>query len=76
MAENPKDYRDPKVTNTTGRSRSATTWIWIAVAVIVVLLILAWIFGWFGGAEQPVVLEGAMLEQPAPVVLSTTTIPA
>jgi hypothetical protein len=27
--------------------------IWYAVAAVVVLLLLAWLFGWFGGAEAP-----------------------
>ena len=73
MAENPKDYRDPKVTNS-GSSRSATTWIWIAVAVIVVLLILAWIFGWFGGEE--VVVEGAaLIDPPMPAIVSSEMLP-
>jgi hypothetical protein len=27
--------------------------IWYAVAAMVVLLLLAWLFGWFGGAEAP-----------------------
>jgi hypothetical protein len=27
--------------------------IWYAVAAVVVLFLLAWLFGWFGGAEAP-----------------------
>jgi hypothetical protein len=27
--------------------------IWYAVAAVVVLILLAWLFGWFGGAEAP-----------------------
>jgi hypothetical protein len=28
--------------------------VWYAVAAVVVLLLLAWLLGWFGGAEAPV----------------------
>jgi hypothetical protein len=27
--------------------------IWYAVAAVVVLILLAWLLGWFGGAEAP-----------------------
>ena len=27
--------------------------IWYAVAAVVVVLLLAWLLGWFGGAEAP-----------------------
>ena len=27
--------------------------VWYGVASVVVLLLLAWLFGWFGGAEAP-----------------------
>jgi hypothetical protein len=27
--------------------------VWYGVAAVVVLLVLAWLFGWFGGAEVP-----------------------
>jgi hypothetical protein len=47
MAQDPKNYRDPKVTETRQRS-SGTSWVWIAAAVVVLLLLLAWVFGWFG----------------------------
>jgi hypothetical protein len=55
MDQDPKNYRDPKVTTdtthratTTRRTGSSTSWLWIAVAVVVGLLLLAWLFGWTG----------------------------
>ena len=48
MAQDPKNYRDPKVTTGSRSGGDAMRWVWIAAAVIVVLLLLAWIFGWFG----------------------------
>ncbi len=27
--------------------------VWYAVAAVVVVLLLAWLLGWFGGAEAP-----------------------
>ncbi|EKE44563.1 hypothetical protein OCGS_1401 [Oceaniovalibus guishaninsula JLT2003] len=47
MANNPKDFRDPKVSTTTDSGNSTGKWIGIAVGVIVVLLLLAWLFGLF-----------------------------
>jgi hypothetical protein len=53
MDQDPKNYRDPKVTTDTTRRTTTTrgssmSWLWIAVAVVVGLLLLAWLFGWLG----------------------------
>lgn len=48
MAQDPKNYRDPKVTTEPRAGNDTMRWVWIAAAIIVVLLFLAWIFGWFG----------------------------
>ena len=32
--------------------------IWYAVAAVVVVLLLAWLLGWFGGAEAPPATPG------------------
>jgi hypothetical protein len=59
MDQDPKNYRDPKVTTdtthrttTTNRSSAAMSWLWIAVAVVVGLLLLAWLFGWLGTEDD------------------------
>ena len=47
MAQDPKTYRDPKVTQPTrSSSGGAMRWVWIGLAIIVVLVLLAWLFGW------------------------------
>jgi hypothetical protein len=28
--------------------------VWYAVAAVIIVLLLAWLLGWFGGAEAPV----------------------
>ena len=48
MAQDPKNYRDPKVTTQPRSGGDAMRWVWIAAAIIIVLLLLAWVFGWFG----------------------------
>lgn len=76
MAQDPKNYRDPKVTTDTQGSRragrSSMSWLWIVLGVIVLLLVLAWLFGWMGTnrvatvpVDDPVVVEegaGAVIE--------------
>lgn len=47
MADDHKNYRDPKVTETR-TTASGTNWVWIAVAAVVLVLLLGWVFGWFG----------------------------
>lgn len=60
------DYKDPKVTTTTGRStvekKSTGRWIGIAAAVVVVLLLLLWLFGVFSGPEEIEVAPGEVGE--------------
>jgi hypothetical protein len=53
MADNPKDFRDPKVTssNTTDSSGGIGKWIAIAVGVVLLLLLLAWLLGLFADDE-------------------------
>ncbi len=34
-------------------------WVWYVVAAVVVVLLLAWLLGWFGGAEAPVTAPAA-----------------
>lgn len=46
MAENPRDYRDPKVTRRRGMNRG-----WLIVATVVVLILLAWLFFFPDDAE-------------------------
>lgn len=70
MAQDPKTYRDPKVT-TEQRGSRPMQWVWIVAAVIVVLLLLAWVFGWFttprtGTATGPVDAPVVTQEQPQP----------
>ncbi|HEV7344040.1 MAG TPA: hypothetical protein VGN60_00185 [Devosia sp.] len=47
------DYRDPKVTKTSGSSGSSGAGKWIAIAIVVILalLLLAWWMGAFNGNE-------------------------
>jgi hypothetical protein len=67
MAQDPKNYRDPKVTTEPRSSNDAMRWVWIAAAIIVVLLFLAWIFGWFGrGTTVTTTTAPPEATQPAP----------
>jgi hypothetical protein len=61
MAEDPKDFRNPKVTSGgTSDSGGIGKWIAIAVAALLALLLLAWLFGLFGNddVDAAVVPEG------------------
>ena len=55
MANGPGDYRDPKVTTTTGRSGSMS-WLWWLLGALLVLLILGWLLGWFGSEVDEAVV--------------------
>ena len=75
MADGPKDYRDPKVTNTDKKGGGAMKWVWIILAIILALLILGWLLDWFGSdevvgtTEAPVVMEeGAAPEEGTVIV--------
>lgn len=60
------DYRDPKVTNTSGnKANSMGKWIGIALAALLGLLLLGWLFGLF----DP---EGAGLETADPALIEET----
>jgi hypothetical protein len=65
MADNPKDFRDPKVSDTGGSKGGAGKWIAIIVGALLLLLLLAWLLGLFGGDEEPeavIPLEGTAEE--------------
>jgi hypothetical protein len=73
MDQDPKNYRDPKVTTDTTRRTTTTgsssmSWLWIAVAVVVGLLLLAWLFGWMGTSRTATVpaTDGVVIENTAP----------
>ena len=58
MANGPGDYRDPKVTTTSGSS--STRWLWYVLGAIVLLLLLGWLLGLFAGDDAAEVeAEGA-----------------
>ena len=63
MANDPRDYRDPKVTADSGGTGK---WIAIAIGVLLLLLLLAWLFGLFGN-DDAVVVPG---DQPDAVVVT------
>jgi hypothetical protein len=71
------DYRDPKVTTTTGAKRDSGKWIGIAVAVLVLLLLIAWWAGAFNGAGDVAPEATApTTEAPAAGAPATTDQPA
>jgi hypothetical protein len=80
MDQDPKNYRDPKVTTDTTRRTTTTTrsssmsWLWIAVAVVVGLLLLAWLFGWLGSDRVATVPAGneVVIEENANEVIEDT----
>jgi hypothetical protein len=69
------DYRDPKVTTTTGAKKDSGKWIGIAVAALVLLLLIAWFAGAFDGDVEPEAVAPAT-ETPAAGAPATTDQPA
>jgi hypothetical protein len=60
------DYRDPKVTTSTGSTgRSTGTWVGIAIAVLVLLALLWWLFGAADDADVVAPTTGTVTEEPA-----------
>ena len=67
MAQDPKNYRDPKVTEPR-QSSSSMSWVWIVAAVIVVLLLLAWMITWVSAsANDPLATLNPWRNSPVPV---------
>lgn len=55
MANDPGDFRNPKVQNTgTKPSGGIGKWIGIALAALLALLLLLWLFGAFGDDDTAV----------------------
>jgi hypothetical protein len=82
MAQDPKNYRDPKVTtDTRSTGGGPMRWLWIVLGAIVLLLILAWLFGWMGTTrvatvpvdDEVVVEEGTVLEETEEGLATTGT---
>ena len=65
MANDPNEYRDPKV----GRSDPAPSrsWVWIALAVVAGVILLAFVFGAFGGGETATEEVPVVVEEEEPV---------
>ena len=60
MANGPGDYRDPKVTTTTGTS--SMRWLWYVLGAILLLLLLGWLVGLFGADDAAEVeTDGAVV---------------
>lgn len=59
------DYRDPKVTDTSGKKgNSMGKWIGTALAVLLALLLLGWLLGWFNQDEAGVeTVNPAVIEE-------------
>ena len=47
MADDPKDFRDPVIHDSSKSSGGISKWIGIALAVLIALLLLSWLFGLF-----------------------------
>ena len=69
MANQPNDFRNPKVTQDTGGGIGK--WIAIAVGAVLLLLLLLWLFGLFGNDDAVVVTDDA----PDAVVVTPETDP-
>ncbi|WP_299657041.1 hypothetical protein [uncultured Jannaschia sp.] len=55
MANNPGDFRNPKIQDTGKKSSGGIgKWIGIGLAALVVLLLLLWLFGALGGEDAAV----------------------
>ena len=53
MAQDPKDFRNPKVSDgAAGSAGGLGKWIGIALAALVALLLLAWLFGLFADDDE------------------------
>jgi hypothetical protein len=81
MAQDPKNYRDPKVTtDTRSTGGGPMRWLWIVLGVIVLLVVLAWLFGWMGNdrvatttpVNDEVVVEDDTLMEETEEGLATT----
>ena len=64
MANDPKNYRDPKVTEDRG---GIGRWLLIGLAVLLALLLLGWLLGLIGGDDDAVVVTD---DQPDAVVVT------
>ena len=69
MADDPQDFRDPKVTTSSKTQTPATEgglpkWLPMVIGALLLLLILAWLFGLFADDEA----ETATVEGDAVVV--------
>ncbi len=85
MAQDPKNYRDPKVTTDTHGAGTASggpmRWLWIVLGAIVLLAILAWLFGWMGNSnvatapvdDEVIVEENEVIEGTGDGVATTGT---
>ena len=55
----PDGRLDPSRAQAESRGAPMDRRVWYVVAAVVVVLLLAWLLGWFGGAEAPVTAPAA-----------------